>query len=191
MAGAFVAVDDHGIHTERLRLQRVLHAGGLVHDLGAGLLQRVEVFRGAAAGGLDHRYAFFTDHAHEAFDVDTRVRGQQREVDAEWLRSERARALDFAPKRFGSGCVCAEMMPRPPALETAAASSARDTQRMPLCTMGSATPSSSVARVFMSCHRRQEAAAVVVHHAARLLGREGLAGFVGEFTRRRHTFACG
>src|SRR4051812_9433553 len=89
-----------------------------------------------------------------------------------------------------SGCVCADSTPSPPALDTADTSSARDSHRMPLCTTGKRTPSSVVALVLMASgvleDRREQAAAVVVHHALSLLGRQRLAGLVGEFARRRH-----
>ena len=47
------------------------------------------------------------------------------------------RALRISVARSSAvGCVCAEMKPRPPALATAAASSARAAQRMPPCRIG-------------------------------------------------------
>src|SRR5262245_43079724 len=48
----------------------------------------------------------------------------------------------------GDGCVSAVRMPRPPALDTAAASSARPTHIMPPCTIGYSIPTSSEKRVF-------------------------------------------
>jgi hypothetical protein len=61
----------------------------------------------------------------------------------------RQRAISLASSS-GVFCVRPVMMPRPPALDTAAASSAKPTKCMPPCTMGCSMPSISVMRVFIS-----------------------------------------
>lgn len=144
MTRAFEAVDADAVDAQALRLDPVPHRRALVQHLmpwswnigrcGAGFDPAVSTIftpsstitcRYSSYGGglIDGRIVRFTPNG---LSVSSRV-----------LAISRARSA-------GVGCVSAVMKPKPPALATAATSSARPTHCMPPWAMGCSTPKTSV-----------------------------------------------
>jgi hypothetical protein len=136
MARALEAVDRHRVDAIAFGRQRMAHRGALVHDLHVVALQRLDEVLRAVARGLDDLDAAVDDGLH-VLGVRRRLhRRQDGEVHAEGLVRHRAGARDLVAQVVGRGLGERGEMPRPPAFDTAAASSARPTHCMPPCTIG-------------------------------------------------------
>jgi hypothetical protein len=131
MAGAFEAVDRHGVDAIAFGRQRMAHRGALVHDLHVMALQRLDEVLRAVARGLHDLHAAVDDGLH-VLGVRRRLhRRQDREVHAKGLVGHRAHARDFLAQVVGRGLRQRREHAQAPAFDTAAASSARPTHCMP------------------------------------------------------------
>ncbi len=98
MAAALEPVDRHRVAPDRLRLQRMAHAGALVDHPDPRVLQIWKHRLRIVACGLDHRDPAFDDRADIARIVGRVDRGQEGQVHAEGLVGHVPAARDLVRK---------------------------------------------------------------------------------------------
>ncbi|KAJ6259128.1 LOW QUALITY PROTEIN: Tankyrase-1 [Drechslerella dactyloides] len=171
VAGALKAVDGEEVDAELLGRERVADGCAFVQDFDVGFFELADYRGRVVAGGFDDFDAFLDDHVGVGVVVRRHERGEERQVDGEldsvsfvvWGRTGFdviVLHLRISLRRSsGVGCVSAVnwqvgmtveelTIPRPPAFETAEASSAYPTHCIPPWTTGIAIPRAFVSAVW-------------------------------------------